>query len=111
MDNTKELIELLYEKLSVEYEQFINKLYQMEAKEIINSSYEKVFEEDILMCISEMDLPKEQIIALLKAQYPLDVCYSAWLKSDYSYIPDLRDCIENNVARLCEHQKKKDRGR
>lgn len=111
MGKTKELNQLLYEKMSVEYEQFIRKLYQINATEIIKSSYEKVFKEDILMCISEMDLPHEQAKALLKMQHPLDECYNAWLKSDYSYMPNLRDCIENNAVRLCERQKEKDRGR
>lgn len=111
MDQTKELMELLYEKMLAEYEQFIGNLYQMDTTEIIKSSYEKVFKEDILMCISEMDLPLEQAKALLKVQYPLDECYNAWLKSDYSYMPDLRDCIEDNAVRLRERQKEKDRGR
>lgn len=111
MDNTKELNEMLYDKMSAEYGEFIERLYQMEPKEIIQRAYEKVFKEDILMSISEMDLPKNQVEVLLKTKAPLDECYSAWLKADYSYMPDLRECIEENTKHLSILPKQMDRGR
>ena len=105
MERTEEINNKLYAKMEVEYEKFTKKLERMEPKDIIANAYEKVFKEDILMTLSENDLPYEQAKALMQIKDPLDECYQAWLKSDYSYMPDLRECIEGNAKSLSKLMK------
>lgn len=66
----------------------------LEAKEIIAASYEKVFKEDIMMILSENDLPYDRAKALLRMEHPLDAAYRAWLGRDSTYMEDLRDCVD-----------------
>ena len=91
---TKRINDMLYEKMEKEYHAFLEELEKKEPKEIIAASYEKVFKEDIMMILSENDLPYDRAKALLRMDYPLDAAYKAWLGRDSTYMEDLRDCVE-----------------
>lgn len=91
---TKRINELLSAKIDSEYYAFLDELEKKEAKEIIAASYEKVFKEDIMMILSENDLPYDRAKALLRMDYPLDAAYKAWLGRDSTYMEDLRDSVE-----------------
>lgn len=102
--------EMLYGKMRGEYLTFLEELETKEPKEIIACAYEKVFKEDILMCIEENNLPYEKAKALLRESAPLDSCYRAWIKSDCSYMEDLWETIEHHARETEEkHRKNKER--
>ena len=98
---TKRINDMLYEKMEKEYHVFLEELEKKEPKEIIASSYEKVFKEDILMTLSENNLPYDRAKTLLRMEYPLDGAYQAWLKQDTTYMDDLRDCIDDYAKKEC----------
>ena len=50
-DIEKDLNQILLEKMSKEYDDFIEKLSLQSPDEIIRASYEKVFKEDILAVV------------------------------------------------------------
>lgn len=102
---TRRINEMLHEKVEAEYHEFLEELEKKEPKEIIASSYEKVFKEDILMIFSENDFPYDRAKALLRMDYPLDGAYQAWLKQDVTYMEDLRDCIDDYAKRICEKRR------
>lgn len=103
--------EMLAGKMRGEYYSFLEELTEKVPTEIIACAYEKVFKEDILLCIEERNLPYAQAKALLREPEPLDSCYRAWLKSDCSYLADLKDVIEQHAKETEERQKKNHEGR
>lgn len=94
--------ERLNEKLEKEYGDFLKSLEEMEPKEIIKASYEKVMKEDVLYAMEENDLTDDQVSALLESQSPLEDIYQQWLKMDCSYMSDLKECIFDHASRLAE---------
>ena len=85
--------DLLYEKASKEYDDFLNRLKNLPIEKIIDSSYEKIFKEDLLVCIEEGKLSEDKAKALFRKSYPLYYAYQTWLKNDLSYMEDLRDTL------------------
>lgn len=112
MEQRNELKDLLYEKMSKEQDNFIEKLKHSSPEEIISSAYEKVMRDDILMLFDDDFLDTKQMKALLKLEYPLSACYDEWLKNDCTYMDMLRDTVDDfseNLARNQEQAKKKKR--
>ena len=65
----------LMEKMTREWEQYIDKLKQMPFEEIIRRSNETVFKEDIIALINNSMIPARQIRELLALKTPLeDLC-------------------------------------
>ena len=66
-----------------------------EIVDIIDSSYEIVIKEDILVLFEVRNnlLTDKQCAALLKFKNPLNVLYDAWMENDYSHMDALRDTI------------------
>ena len=97
MTRTEEINQRLYEKLAKEFDGYIEHLKTLPPEQIINSSYEKVFKEDLLLCFEGNDLDYERAKALLSLEKPLDELYDEWLGTDCSYMDMLRDCIDNRT--------------
>lgn len=97
---------LLYEKMNKEQEDFVENLKHLPPDKIIESAYEKVMRDDILMLFEEDFLDTNQIKELLKLKHPLAACYNEWLENDYSHMDMLRDTIEDFSRELVkEHEK------
>ena len=112
MEQRNELKDLLYEKMSKEQDNFIEKLKHSSPEEIISSAYEKVMRDDILMLFDDDFLDTKQMKALLKLEYPLSACYYEWLKNDCSYMDMLRDTVDDFSKDLVkEHEKAKKKKR
>jgi hypothetical protein len=105
MDKTEEINVKLYEKLSKEFNDFCDKLKTLSPEEIIRSSYEKVFKEDILMCFECSDMGYEKAKALLRLDKPLDDLYNEWIGADCSYMDMLRDCIDDRANEAVREMK------
>lgn len=104
-ERTRRINEMLHEKVEAEYQNFLEELEKKEPKEIIASSYEKVFKEDIVLALTENELPYDRAKALLRMDYPLEGAYQAWLKQDVTYMEDLRDCVDDYAKRVCEKRR------
>ena len=100
------LNQILYKRVSQEYDSFIEKLRHCAPDEIIKASYEKVFKEDILLIVENGELMNSDIRALLSEKYPLDGCYQKWLDEDVSYMEDLKTCVENHAKDITKYMKK-----
>lgn len=83
----------LYNKLSAEYDAFIEGLKSLPPDKIIQSAYEKVFKEDILMCFEGDAFYDTDIAILLTLDAPLEAMYQHWLNTDVTYMEDLRETI------------------
>ena len=93
----QEMNEILLEKMSKEYDDFIEKLSMQSPDDIIRASYEKVFKEDIIAVVESRELEPKYVKALLRENYPLEGCYQRWLEEDVTYMEDLRICIEDHA--------------
>ena len=98
--------DLLYEKMSNEQNDFVENLKHLSPEKIIQSAYEKVMRDDILMLFEDDFLDDKQIKALLRLERPLSACYDEWLKNDCSYMDMLRDTVDDFSKDLVkEHEK------
>lgn len=105
-DIEKDLNQILLEKMSKEYDEFIEKLSLQSPDEIIRASYEKIFKEDILAVVESRELEPKYVKALLRENYPLEGCYQRWLEEDVTYMEDLRICIEDHAKGLLRYMDK-----
>ncbi len=97
---------LLYIKMKTEYDEFINNLKNLPPEKIIESSYEKVFKEEILNCFqSGTPLNKKQAKAIFFKKYPLDYLYQEWRDTDSSYLDMLIDSIKNAADKEIKYGK------
>lgn len=101
-----DLQQILFERMSREYEEFINKLMVSDPEDIIRASYEKVFKEDILAIVESGDLSPVDVRVLLRDNHPLESCYQRWLDEDFSYMEDLRMCVEGHAKSLMKYKDK-----
>ncbi|NCC87073.1 MAG: DUF3848 domain-containing protein [Clostridia bacterium] len=107
MDRTEAMNQKLYEKLSAEYGKFYDHLKTLPPEEIIRSSYEKVFKEDLLLCFEVTDLDYDKAKALHSLKDPLDDLYNEWLGTDCSYMDMLRDVIDTRSESAIKELKQK----
>ena len=101
--------EFLYNKVSVEHDNFLAKLRQMTPEQVMEHAYEKVIKDDlVILCESEF-LEQREAKALCRMQYPLDAMYQKWLDTDVSYMDRLRDCVEERAKEAVKEMKAKQR--
>lgn len=99
--------ELLAEKVRNEYDNFLAGLKELPVEKVIESSYEKVFKEDLLICIENGHLEPTEAKALYKQKYPLDYCYQEWLENDCGYMDMLQDTIDDAAKDAVKEMKAK----
>lgn len=103
----KDYNELLYNKMKLEYDEFISGLSQMTPKEIIDHSYEKVFKEElVIMCESE-ERSQEEAKALYKLDRPLEALYQEWLHNEYTYMDMVKDTIDDRAKSAVKEMKER----
>ena len=104
--------EKLYEKLQIEYNDFINSLLDMQPLQIIQKADEKVMKKEILSFIQyNMELSDERAELLLASDFSLDEIYRVWKNSDIFIdvyiahrIAEVVDGIEHNYVTARENQ-------
>ncbi len=99
--------ELLYEKVQVEYDAFIEELKRMTPEQIIEKSYEKVTKENMVTIIQEENLTPAEAKALCREKYPLDRMYQEWLDTDVSEMQMLKDSIDDTAKKAVKEMKEK----
>ncbi len=107
--NTKEemMLEKLYKKMYLEYKRFLTELRICPVSKIIESSYEKVIKEDILVSVEGGDLSYEQTKALYLLKEPLAELYMEWLNNDYTNMENIRATIEEKAEKEVKWNKEK----
>ncbi len=103
----EELNTVLYEKLSVEQNNYRNWLESQTAAEALQHAYEYIIREDILMALSDNDLSQTQVKALLQNSCTLDDIYQDWLNLETDYMQDIRDTIEERANIFIRQEQEK----
>ena len=96
------LSEQLTNKISKEYHDFIDGLKTKSPDEIIRFAYEVTYKAEIVILLESASeiLNEAQIKNLLKENYPLEILYRGWMKTDASVSDILIDSITftaNNI--------------
>lgn len=102
------------EKLTNEYNEFINELKKERPQEIIERAYEKVCKEEMVYAFEKKSLSANECKALLKCPNILEDCYDEWLKSDGNFNEILEYAVDNSIEHIVddfkrEHKNKESR--
>lgn len=97
--------ERLEHKARAEYAAFLRALEKKPPCRIIESSYEKVFKEDLLLTVESGGFSEEQTAALMSLDNPLEALYQDWLDSDKSYMDMLSDCARETADALVKERR------
>jgi len=93
--------EEFYDKLRIDYNEYLDNLRTMPPQQIIEKSYETVTKEGILTCFEGREyLTETESMALIEKNYGLDDFYSEWLDADTHYEDAIRDCINASIDML-----------
>ena len=95
--NKRELLNILYQKLDNEYQNFINELKLKDSNEIIESSFERVYKQDINYTLQDMELDDSHLFKLLTRDYILDTLYRDWLECDFTINHILEESILDSL--------------
>ena len=104
----EKLREELYEKLSLEYDSFIEEVKKLPPEKIIDKSYEKVMKEELVsMFYPESDqYDISDIKVLNKSEYPLEELYQ---DEDSGIHQALESSVETTIDFLKQEQRNKNK--
>ena len=102
--STAELNEKLYELMSAEQEQYKEWLINQSPEEVLHHTYEYTVREDILMALSEIELPENLARAMLESPSPLQEVYELFSDKETDYMQTLRDSITETAEHNYEKQ-------
>ena len=109
MTKNEILNQKVWQKMQAELDSFISELKTKPPDELIKSTYELIYKQDILQSFDfdfdgNYPLTDEQAKALLSIKYPLDYLYQEWLDYDDSVLDTLRQsndfAIDKQIERL-----------
>lgn len=106
--NNEELNTVLYQKMAWEQNKYREWLLQCSPEEILAHAYEYAVREDILMAMEELNLPDEQVKALLKQRGPLDDVFKDFSKLETDYMETVRGVIESCAERKAAMEQKRE---
>jgi hypothetical protein len=96
--------EQLYDKVSDEFDKFLEELKGLPPAIVMEKAYEKVIKEDLVNGLCENDLPDSRAQVLLELDYPLQSLYSEWLETDASHMDILREHIDRTADFMLEQK-------
>ena len=103
----EELNAALYEKLSVEQDNYRNWLESQTAAEALQHAYEYIVREDILIALTDNDLSQTQVKALLQNSCTLDDIYKDLEKQETGHMQDIRDTVEERANVFIQQEQEK----
>lgn len=105
------LIQRVQEKLTNEYNDFINELKKERPQVIIERAYEKVCKEEMVYAFDKKSLSANECKALLKCPNILEDCYDEWLKSDGNFNEILEYAIDNSIEHIVDDFKREQKNK
>ena len=102
-----DLLTKLYQRMSAEQVRYRDWLLGQPPGEILNHAAEYTVREDIVIEMSELELPEAQAKALLRSKIPLADIYKEWNKTETHHMEDLRDVIEARADTVIRAEKEK----
>ena len=91
-----------HEKLTNEYNDFIEEMQKERPEVIIERAYEKVCKQEMLYAFEKKDLSINECKSLLKCPNILNDCYDEWLKCDGNFNEMLEYAVDNSIEHIEE---------
>ena len=92
----------VHEKLTNEYNDFIEEMKKERPEVIIERAYEKVCKQEMLYAFEKKDLSINECKSLLKCPNILNDCYDEWLKCDGNFNEMLEYAVDNSIEHIEE---------
>ena len=102
-----DLLTKLYQRMSAEQVRYRDWLLGQPPGEILNHAAEYTVREDIVIEMSELELPEAQAKALLRSKIPLADIYKEWNKTETHHMDGVRDVIETRANAVIRAEKEK----
>ena len=104
----EELNAELYEKVSLEFEEYKNNLLMMSHEEMLEHAYAYAVRADIVIAVECGQIHPRQAQALLKADNTLDVIFVKWEDFEKNHMDTIRTAIECKANEISREEFKKE---
>ena len=95
MSTTEERARLLYDKAQTELAAYLENMKTRPPQEIINSAYQIVNKQDLLMILEYAEFTPAELTVLSELEHPLQVLYEEWLPVEDRHMEELRDSVQS----------------
>ena len=103
----EELNAELYEKVSVEFEEYKNNLLMMSPEQMLEHAYAYAVRSDIVIAIECGSIHARQAQSLLKADNTLDEIFGKWEDFEKNHMETIRTAIECKANQISREEYKK----
>ena len=101
MSTTEECAQMIYDKALAELNTYLENMKTKPPQEIINSAYQIVNKQDLLMILENAEFTPAELNVLNGLDHPLQVLYEEWLPVEDRHMEELRDSVQSSLdARL-----------
>lgn len=95
MSTTEERAQMLYDKALTELNTYLEDMKTKPPQEIINSAYQIVNKQDLLMILESAEFTPAELNVLNELEHPLQVMYEEWLPVEDRHMEELRDSVQS----------------
>lgn len=106
-----ELQKKILEKVTKEYNKFVEDLLKERPEVIIERAYEKVCKQEMIYVFEKQNLSVKESKALLKRPNILDECYDDWLSSGGQFYELLETPIDDSIKHIVEDYERKSKNK
>ena len=107
MSTTEERAQMLYDKALTELNTYLEDMKTKPPQEIINSAYQIVNKQDLLMILESAEFTPAELNVLNELEHPLQVLYEEWLPVEDRHMEELRDSVQSYLDTRLQHRAEK----
>ena len=107
MSTTEERAQMLYDKALTELNTYLEDMKTKPPQEIINSAYQIVNKQDLLMILESAEFTPAELNVLNELDHPLQVLYEEWLPVEDRHMEELRDSVQSYLDTRLQHRAEK----
>ena len=107
MSTTEERAQMLYDKALTELNTYLENMKTKPPQEIINSAYQIVNKQDLLMILESAEFTPAELNVLNELEHPLQVLYEEWLPVEDRHMEELRDSVQSYLDTRLQHRAEK----
>ena len=107
MNTTEERAQMLYDKALTELNTYLEDMKTKPPQEIINSAYQIVNKQDLLMILESAEFTPAELNVLNELEHPLQVLYEEWLPVEDRHMEELRDSVQSYLDTRLQHRAEK----
>lgn len=107
MSTTEERAQMLYDKALTKLNTYLKNMKTKPPQEIINSAYQIVNKQDLLMILESAEFTPAELNVLNELEHPLQVLYEEWLPVEDRHMEELRDSVQSYLDTRLQYRAEK----